>query len=485
MHRPPHTRLALVSAVLAVIGAQPAEAADTTTVRFATFNASLNRDADGQLLNDLAGLSADANAARRAQQLRNVAEIIQRVNPDVLLVNEFDYTTGTVGGKTAPQLFQDNFLAVGQNGYGATASALPTHFAHSVYVPSNTGIPSGLDLDNNGSVGGGNDAYGFGNYPGQFGFVIFSKYPIAQADVRTFQTFLWKDMPGARLPDNPATAAPGDWYSAAELNSVRLSSKNHVDVPIVVGGQTVHLLASHPTPPVFDGAEDRNGTRNHDEIRFWRDYASGANYMTDDQGRPGGLLPGSQYVLAGDMNADPFDGDATGDPASTFLTGSGLFNASETDPSTTPSSAGGPQAAVDPTNNGSANQSHTGNPALDTADFNDAAPGNLRVDYVLPAAGMTFADTGLGRPEDGTDAPLGVFWPSETINGAPNPLWQLVGRFGGGSSPFNLYANYRSSDHKAVWVDLEIAAVPEPSTWALFGAGLAGLTLTARRRRNR
>jgi len=35
-----------------------------------------------------------------------------------------------------------------------------------------------------------------------------------------------------------------------------------------MGGQVIHILASHPTPPVFDGVEDRNGRRNHDEIRL-------------------------------------------------------------------------------------------------------------------------------------------------------------------------------------------------------------------------
>ena len=59
-----------------------------------------------------------------------------------------------------------------------------------------------------------------------------------------------------------------------ELEVVRLSSKSHWDVPVKVGGHTVHVLASHPTPPTFDGEEDRNGRRNHDEIRFWADYVS-------------------------------------------------------------------------------------------------------------------------------------------------------------------------------------------------------------------
>ena len=52
----------------------------------------------------------------------------------------------------------------------------------------------------------------------------------------------------------------------------------------------MHLLVAHPTPPTFDGAEDRNGTRNHDEIRFWADYVRPArgHYMYDDARPPAG-----------------------------------------------------------------------------------------------------------------------------------------------------------------------------------------------------
>ena len=65
---------------------------------------------------------------------------------------------------------------------------------------------------------------------------------------------------------------PRDWYSPEVLRSLRLSSKSHWDLPVRIGRRTVHVLASHPTPPTFDGPEDRNGTRNHDEIRFWAEY---------------------------------------------------------------------------------------------------------------------------------------------------------------------------------------------------------------------
>ena len=261
--------LRLTIAALLLIAFAPAaltNAASPSTVRFATFNASLNRNAPGRALADL---SSPGNAQAAA-----VAEIIQRVRPDVLLINEFDFEPH----KALAKAFLRNYLNVPQN----DAEAIDYKF---VYVaPSNTGIHTGLDLDNNGIVNPtlnvpfgtnptyGNDSYGFGDFPGQFGMAVFSKYPIDHGSLRTFQTFLWKDMPGAMLPDDPATPALADWYSPAELEIFRLSSKSHWDVPIRIGGEIVHFLVSHPTPPVFDGLEDRNGTRNYDEIRLWADY---------------------------------------------------------------------------------------------------------------------------------------------------------------------------------------------------------------------
>ncbi|MFD0852566.1 endonuclease/exonuclease/phosphatase family protein, partial [Actinomadura adrarensis] len=194
-------------------------------------------------------------------QARTIAEIVQRSRPDVLLINEFDHDAQ---GRAA-RLFQDNYLSQGQNG------AAPIRYPYRYTAPSNTGIPSGHDLNNDGTVATtpgsdayGQDAYGYGFFPGQYGMVVYSKHPIDLRGVRTFQKFRWKDMPGAVLP-------PG-YYSDAELADLRLSSKSHWDVPVRIGRDTVHFLVSHPTPPTFDGAEDRNGRRNHDEIRLWADY---------------------------------------------------------------------------------------------------------------------------------------------------------------------------------------------------------------------
>ena len=396
---------ALAAATLALPTPTATGAGPKDPVRFATFNASLNRGAEGQLVADL---STGDN-----QQARNVAETIQRVDPDVVLVNEFDFAPAAV------DLFRDNYLEVGQNG------AEPIDFPYAFIAPSNTGVPSGFDLNNNGTVGGpvgstpyGDDSFGFGLFPGQFGMVVYSKYPIDTENARTFQHFLWKDMPGAMLPDDPATAAPADWYSPEEQAVFRLSSKSHWDLPIEIGNRTVHFLVSHPTPPTFDGAEDRNGTRNHDEIRFWADYVEGgksASYIYDDEGQFGGLERGTPFVIAGDQNADPFDGDSVDDAILQLLDHKRID-------ATSPTSAGGPEASA---LQGGANTTHQGDPAFDTADFSDTAPGNLRVDYVLPARRLRAVDAG-------------IFWPTTT-----DPLYRLTGSF-----PFP------TSDHRMVWVDI-------------------------------
>jgi hypothetical protein len=367
-----------------------------TPVRFATFNASLNRFNAGDLATEL---STPGSA-----QPDVIAEIIQRTRPHVLLINEFDFDAGDV----ALDGFQDNYLSV------AHGDAQPIHYPYRFVAPSNTGIPSGLDLDNNGSVGGPNDAFGFGFFAGQYGMAVYSMYPIDYDNIRTFQLFLWKDMPGALLPQYPDGT---DWYTSEELDVFRLSSKSHWDVPILVGGKKVHFLTSHPTPPVFDGPEDRNGTRNHDEIRFWADYVipSRSSYIYDDAGNEGGLAPGAMFVIAGDQNSDPFDGDSV--PGSAQL----LLEHPLVNTKVTPSSEGAvEQAALQ----GGANDTHLGDPAFDTADFSDSAPGNLRADYVLPRKNLRIVDAG-------------VFWPPSS-----EPLFSLVGTF-----PFP------SSDHRLVWLD--------------------------------
>jgi endonuclease/exonuclease/phosphatase family metal-dependent hydrolase len=372
-----------------------AKALPKGAIRVATFNASLNRPTHGELLGDLEGTDNE--------QARAAAEIVQRVRPDVLLLQEVDYDEDGV----AAQLFHDNYLAVSQRGQK------PVKLAHRLVPPVNTGYDSGFDLDNDGALGGPGDAYGFGEHEGQFGFVIYSRFPILEAEVRTFQNMLWKDMPDAMLPDDLSTTAPDDWYSAEELEVVRLSSKNHVDVPIDVDGTVVHLMAQHPTPPAFDGPEDRNGKRNHDEIRLFADYITpgAGGYLVDDQGRAGGLAEGERFVIAGDHNSDPLDGSSQ---AVRMLLEHPRVNGSLTPKSTGAAAASKAQGGI--------NKKHKGNPAHDTGDFNDVKVGNLRLDYVLPSVELKMLDAK-------------VFWPTPTSS--LHPLLQYF-------------------DHRCTWIDVKV-----------------------------
>ena len=376
---------------LTVLAGPPAQ------LRVATYNASLNRTAEGQLFADL---SAPASAG--AAQVKRIAEIIQRNAPDLLLVNEFDFYTQTDGqGRTVVELFHDSFLAVSQN--GQPALNYPYHFT----APSNTGVHSGMDFDNSGGItttqgtdAYGDDCFGFGWFPGQYGMVVYSKFPIITSSVRTFRNFLWKNMPGALLPDDSTTFPPKDWYSLAEVNVFRLSSKSHWDLPLDLGGgHLMHFLVDHPTPPVFDLAEDRNGKRNHDEIRFWADYVdpARATYHRDDAGTTGGLPAGARFVIAGDHNADPVKGDSVPGSAQQFTTHPLIDN------SVVPSAAA------------------YGNNTTNTADF---TPTDLRVDYVLPSqSGFAILNNA-------------IYWPV-----APHPQAGLV-------------TNANSSDHRLVWLDV-------------------------------
>jgi Endonuclease/Exonuclease/phosphatase family len=414
-------RLLIAAIAATALASAAASAAPQADVRFATFNASLNRPSAGLLTTQLADPNVDDQYRRQA---KNDAEVIQRIDPGVLLINEFDPAqNGDAGVSPGPEnLFRDNFLEVSQNG------AAPIEFPYAFIAASNTGVATGKDLNNNGvavttpgAPGYGDDAFGFGAFPGQFGMVVYSKYPILYDEVRTFRLFKWKDMPGNLIPT--------PFYSPDEVEILRLSSKSHWDIPIQVDKKVVHFLVSHPTPPVFDGPEDRNGRRNFDEIRFWADYVTPGKsaYIYDDEGVHGGLKPGEPFVIAGDQNSDPLDGDSI--PGSIQQ----LIEHPLVNTKLTPSSAGAVEAAA---LQGGANTTHRSDPKFDTADFADSTPGNLHADYVLPQKNLNLVDAG-------------VFWPLQS-----DPLFRLTGVFS--FADWGLVGGFPTSDHRAVWIDVKV-----------------------------
>lgn len=267
-------------------------AAAPTHVRVATFNIF---ELGESKLDEV-----DANGAPTNAQVLAAAAIIREIRPDIILLNEID--APSADPSLPARRFVAELLATG-------ADSIQYPYIYS--APTNTGELSGFDLNHDGIVATaadlgtrahGDDSWGFGTYPGQYGMAILSRYPIDTAAVRTFRLFPWTALPNAHIPEG--------WFADSMVDQVRLSSKSHWDVPVRVAGETLHLLASHPTPPGFDGDEDRNGRRNYDEVGFWTYYLDNHAAIHDDLGIRGGLPEGAPFVILGDLNAPPDQPDS-------------------------------------------------------------------------------------------------------------------------------------------------------------------------------
>jgi hypothetical protein len=235
-----------------------------------------------------------------------------------------------------------------------------TPYSHQFALRPNTGTQTGFDVDQNGRIGDPRDAQGFGLFSGNAGMAVLSRLPIDADQARDFSDFLWRDLPVALIPEG---TDPG------LLEIQRLASTGFWDVPVLTDSGTLHLLAWHATPPVFDGPEDRNGKRNHDEAAFWRLLLEGGLPMPP---------PAGAFVLLGDGNLDPMDGDGLRDGISALISAPALLDSA-------------PRGTHDRTESG-----HAGDPALDTVLYETL--GGLRLDYVLPSSDLTVTGAGVLWP---------------------------------------------------------------------------------------
>ena len=304
-------------------------------------------------------------------QVQAVAQVVAFAAPDILLLQgvDWDLHLRTLGA------LRD---AIDRAGW---------RFDHLFALRPNSGMASGLDLDGDGRLGEPEDAQGFGRFAGARGMAILSRYPFEADMARDFSALLWADLPGAILPADMA-----DDVRAVQ----RLSRVGHWVVPLRVVDKRFHLLVFHATPPAFDGPEDRNGRRNHDEVLFWLRFLDGAF----------GPPPGARFVLLGDANLDPADGDGRKGAIRALQADLRLQDPAPRRPGPVPPEPG-----------------HRGDPALDTATWPAPGPGNMRASYILPSADLTVVDAG-------------VFWPA-------------------GDDPLGNVAE-RASRHRLVWVDIAI-----------------------------
>lgn len=349
-------------------------------LRVATYSTELKRKGPGLLLRDILKGSDP--------QISAVVAVIAQVDPDILLLTGFDYDYQSL----ALLAFADQLRASGVD------------YPHVFALAPNRGMASNLDLDGDGWFGSAKDAQGFGEFAGQGGMALLSRFPVAVENVRDFSHLLWAGLPNAILPTENGEPFPSSQVLAVQ----RLSSTGHWDVPVdLPGGTQIRLLGFHAGTPAFDGPQGRNARRNHDEVSFWRYYLDGE--LAADP-------PKANFVILGDANLDANDGLGMQEAIATLTRHPKIQ-----DPQ--PVSEGGIEASQ---LQGGVNLAQTGDPAMDTADWRDVdGPGNLRVDYVLPSADLQVLDAG-------------VFWPA-----SDDPMHQI------------LYADgIPASRHALVWVDI-------------------------------
>jgi endonuclease/exonuclease/phosphatase family metal-dependent hydrolase len=304
------------------------------------------------------GIRTDDLKSPDTPRLKQLADIIQHLRPNIILLNEI----ATDNPENA-QLFADRYLALPQS-----PDIEPLHFT-AFTTPTNSGQPSALDLDKNGQVvttypspDYSNDCWGPGDFPGHRGLALLidSRLTFLAKDARTFRLLPWTYMPGNALPEDK---------SDTTQEKLRLSSTSHWDAPVrLPNGATLHLLCSNPIPFIADSTR-LAARRNHDEISFWADYIDGAPYIVDDANHPGGLAEDAPFILLGDLNAAPKQTSAFKDPITT------LFSCRRLNSQVIP-------------------QSDIDLPGLSPSDTTIA---KLRVDYVLPSKDIAIVAAGVWR----------------------------------------------------------------------------------------
>ncbi len=281
------------------------------------------------------------------------ANVVAQVSPDILVLQGVDYDHGRVALKALRDVI---------------AKAEGPHYPHIFAVRPNTGMATGLDMDGDGRLGRSRDKQGFGRFAGQAGMAILSRWPFNRRGFQDYSDLRWVDLPSAILPK--ALGAP--FPSAKALKAQRLSSVGHWVLPVELpDSKSLTLMTFHATPPVFDGPEDRNGRRNHDEILFWLRFLDGEF----------GPVPNRRFVLLGDANLDPVDGDGRKSAIARLLSDHRLQDPRPKRPG--------------PARQGRGN---SGDPALDTVAWPKDGPGHLRVQYILPSEDIQVEEAGIHWP---------------------------------------------------------------------------------------
>lgn len=293
-------------------------AASAEIIRFATYDTGLGRKGPGVMLRDL--------RAARNEQSEAALAVIAAGQADVILLMDVDWDQGSLGLDALAERLAD----LGQS------------YPYRLSLRPNSGIPSGVDLDGDGTTHEARDALGYGWFTGDSGLVVLSRYPLGRT--RDLSDMRWSDRSEAAqlLPPEARQIVP-------------LATTAQWVVPVMLGATEITLITLSAGTPVFDGPEDRNGLRNRDELALVSELARDAD------------LP----LVMGRANQDPERGEGVREALSDLLNLTALQDARPTAPD-------GSSATV-----------------------RWDGPGEMRVDYVLPPRALSVVGAGVLWPEPG------------------------------------------------------------------------------------
>ncbi len=291
----------------------------------ATLHADLIRKGPALLLRDL--------ERGKDKQVAALRMLVKTIQPDILFLTKVDFDLEHRTGSALKE-------ALG--------------FKHMFTRAPNSMTPTALDLDGDGRAG---DRQAWVRYAGEGGMLLLSQHPVELA--YHLNDLLWKDAPNAAMPVNEHGAP----FPSAEAQGVQKLVSQGLWIVTVTPEilPPLTLVLFHNQTPAFDGPEDLNGLRNSAQLGLL------SAVMDEDYG----TFPKDRFILMGNANLDPNDGDGERAAISALLADKRLQDAK-------PVSESG-----------------------DHVTANWEKYGSMRVSYVLPSTDWSIAQAGVVWPNDG------------------------------------------------------------------------------------
>lgn len=234
------------------------------------------------------------------EQAGAAAQVIAKFAPEIISINELQFDIEgipSLGSPGAPSSTQPGTFDGGAQNAKRLAERVAAlnpaaAFSFTVLTVGNSGFKwAGPTLGNPSFV-----LRGWGDWPGRFNSAILTKFPIAYDKIRVINEFAWD-----ALPDNSIDKMKTEIGTSVPAG-FPLFEKGILVVPVEIApGQLLHMVMHHPVAPAFEAI---NPYRHFDELHGLKLFLDGTLPGVEP------LPVGARFVVIGDLNADPEDGDS-------------------------------------------------------------------------------------------------------------------------------------------------------------------------------